>query len=44
VKQLTDGVWQLGGFPPNAIDIYVLSDILVDANGRFGTRLPRLYG
>jgi hypothetical protein len=30
VKQLADGVWQLRGFPPNAINVYVLDDVLND--------------
>jgi glyoxylase-like metal-dependent hydrolase (beta-lactamase superfamily II) len=38
VKQLADGVWQLRGFPPNAINIYVLGDVLVDAGTKFAHR------
>jgi len=38
MKQLADGVWQLGGFPPNAINIYVIEDLLVDAASRHATR------
>jgi hydroxyacylglutathione hydrolase len=37
VRQLADGVWQLSGFPPNLINVYVLGDVLVDA----GTALDR---
>jgi glyoxylase-like metal-dependent hydrolase (beta-lactamase superfamily II) len=38
VKELADGVWQLRGFPPNAINIYVLDDVLVDAGTKFAHR------
>lgn len=42
VKQLADGVWQLGGFPPNAINVYVIEDVLIDAGTRFeGRRILR---
>ena len=35
MKQLADGVWQLGGFPPNAINVYLLEDVLIDAATRY---------
>ena len=38
MKQHADGVWQLSGFPPNAINVYLLDDVLVDASARFATR------
>src|SRR5919106_1055067 len=38
MKQLAHGVWQLGGFPPNAINVYVIEDVLVDAASRHATR------
>jgi hydroxyacylglutathione hydrolase len=38
MKQLADGVWQLGGFPPNAINVYLLDDVLIDAATRYATR------
>lgn len=38
MKELADGVWQLRGFPPNAINIYVLDDVLVDAGTKFAHR------
>jgi hydroxyacylglutathione hydrolase len=38
VKQLAEGVWQLGGFPPNAINVYLLDDVLVDAATRQAER------
>lgn len=37
MKLLADGLSQLRGFPPNAINIYLMGDVLVDA----GTRLAR---
>jgi glyoxylase-like metal-dependent hydrolase (beta-lactamase superfamily II) len=38
MKQLADGVWQLRGFPPNAINVYLLEDVLLDAGTRYATR------
>jgi len=38
VKQLADGLWHLGGFPPNAINVYVLGDVLVDAGTKHAHR------
>jgi glyoxylase-like metal-dependent hydrolase (beta-lactamase superfamily II) len=38
MKQLADGVWQLSGFPPNGINVFVLEDVLVDASTRYATR------
>lgn len=38
MKQLADGVWQLSGFPPNAINVYLLEDVLIDAATRYATR------
>lgn len=37
MQQLADGVWHLSGFPANAVNVYVIGDVLVDA----GTRLDR---
>jgi hydroxyacylglutathione hydrolase len=37
VQQLADDVWQLSGFPPNAVNVYTIGDVLLDA----GTRLDR---
>jgi glyoxylase-like metal-dependent hydrolase (beta-lactamase superfamily II) len=31
VRELADGVWQLDGWPPNNINVYVLGDVLIDA-------------
>ena len=38
MRQLADGVWQLGGFPPNAINAYVIGDVLIDAATRYAKR------
>jgi hydroxyacylglutathione hydrolase len=38
VKQLADGVWQLGGFPPNAINVFLIEDVLIDAATRYDAR------
>ena len=34
MKQLADGLFQLRGFPPNAINVYLMGDVLVDAGTR----------
>jgi hydroxyacylglutathione hydrolase len=31
VQQLADDVWHLSGFPPNAVNVYVIGDVLLDA-------------
>ena len=42
VKQLAAGVWQLRGFPPNAINVYLVEDVLIDAaTRRAGKRILR---
>jgi hydroxyacylglutathione hydrolase len=38
VKEVAEGVWQLGGFPPHAINVYVVDDVLVDAGTRHAGR------
>ncbi len=38
VKQLAEGVWKLSGLPPNAINVYLVGDVLVDAATKFATR------
>jgi glyoxylase-like metal-dependent hydrolase (beta-lactamase superfamily II) len=38
MKQLAAGVWQLNGLPPNAINVYLVEDVLIDAATR---RAPR---
>ena len=37
MQQLADDVWQLSGFPPNAVNVYLVGDVLIDA----GMRLDR---
>ena len=34
MKQLAEGLWQLRGFPPDAINVYLMGDVLVDAASR----------
>ena len=31
MRELADGVWQLRGFPPNAINVYLAEDVVIDA-------------
>jgi hydroxyacylglutathione hydrolase len=38
VKQVADGVWQLRGFPPDAINCYLVEDVLIDAGTRHAAR------
>jgi glyoxylase-like metal-dependent hydrolase (beta-lactamase superfamily II) len=38
VKQLAPGVWKLSGMPPNAINVFLVDDVLVDAATRFAPR------
>jgi hydroxyacylglutathione hydrolase len=30
MRELADGVWQLSGWPPNNVNVYVLGDVLID--------------
>jgi hydroxyacylglutathione hydrolase len=41
MKQLADDVYQLRGFPPNAINIYLVGDVLIDAGTRHAYRRIR---
>ena len=42
MKEVADGVWQLRGFPPNAINVYLVGDVLIDsATRRGGKRILR---
>jgi hydroxyacylglutathione hydrolase len=34
MRQLAEGIYQLRGFPPNAINVYVAGDVLIDAATR----------
>lgn len=38
MQQLADDVWQLSGFPRNAVNVYVIGDVLVDAGLRMDRR------
>ena len=38
MKRLADGVYALRGFPPNAINVYLLGDVLIDAGTRHAER------
>jgi glyoxylase-like metal-dependent hydrolase (beta-lactamase superfamily II) len=38
VKQLANGLYQLSGFPPNGINVYLMGDVIVDAATRFASR------
>jgi hydroxyacylglutathione hydrolase len=38
VKEVAEGVWQLSGFPPHAINVYLVEDVLVDAGTRHAGR------
>lgn len=38
VLELADGVWQLSGFPANAINVYILGDVLIDSGTVFDRR------
>jgi glyoxylase-like metal-dependent hydrolase (beta-lactamase superfamily II) len=31
MRELADGVWQLSGWPPNNVNVYVVGDVLIDA-------------
>jgi hydroxyacylglutathione hydrolase len=46
VRQLADDVWHLSGFPRNAVNVYVIGDVLVDAGTRLdlGRILKQLQG
>jgi glyoxylase-like metal-dependent hydrolase (beta-lactamase superfamily II) len=46
VKQLADGVWQLRGFPPDGINVYLVEDVVIDAATRLAGRriLRQLQG
>jgi glyoxylase-like metal-dependent hydrolase (beta-lactamase superfamily II) len=38
MKKLADDLYQLSGFPPNAINVYLMRDVLVDAGSRHAAR------
>ncbi|MGB2712226.1 MAG: MBL fold metallo-hydrolase [Conexibacter sp.] len=38
MKQIAEDVWQLRGFPPDAINVYLIGDVLIDASTRWAGR------
>jgi glyoxylase-like metal-dependent hydrolase (beta-lactamase superfamily II) len=38
MRQIAEDVWQLRGFPPNAINVYLVGDVLIDASTRWAGR------
>ena len=38
MRELADGLWHLGGLPPNVFNVYVIGDVLVDSATRHGHR------
>jgi glyoxylase-like metal-dependent hydrolase (beta-lactamase superfamily II) len=38
MKELAPGLWQLSGFPPQGINVYLMGDVLVDAATRHAGR------
>jgi hydroxyacylglutathione hydrolase len=46
VRELARDVWQLRGFPPNAINVYLVEDVLIDAGTRHARKriLRQLQG
>jgi hydroxyacylglutathione hydrolase len=45
LKRLADGLYQLRGFPPDAINVYLMEDVIVDAATRHaGRRILREVG
>jgi glyoxylase-like metal-dependent hydrolase (beta-lactamase superfamily II) len=35
MRELAEGVWQLNGFPPNGINVYIIDDVLIDSGTVF---------
>jgi glyoxylase-like metal-dependent hydrolase (beta-lactamase superfamily II) len=46
MRELADGVYQLDGFPPDALNVYLVEDVLVDSGTRYdaGRILRQLKG
>ena len=45
MRELSPNLWQLGGFPPNAFNVYLIGDVLIDAATRWGSgRILRQIG
>ena len=36
MRELAPSLWQLGGFPPNSFNVYLIGDVLIDAATRWG--------
>jgi hydroxyacylglutathione hydrolase len=46
VNEIAPGIWRLRGFPPDAINVYLVGDVLIDAATRWARRriLGQLQG
>ncbi len=45
MREISPNVWQLSGFPPSAINVYLIGDVLIDAATRWaGRRILRQIG
>jgi hydroxyacylglutathione hydrolase len=46
VQLIAEGVWQLGGWPPDMFNVYLAGDVLIDAATRWARRriLRQLHG
>jgi hydroxyacylglutathione hydrolase len=46
MTEVAKGVWQLSGFPPNAFNVYLVGDVLIDTATRWARRriLRQLHG
>jgi glyoxylase-like metal-dependent hydrolase (beta-lactamase superfamily II) len=46
VKRVAEDLYLLGGFPPNAFNVYLVGDVVVDAGTRYARRrlLRQLQG
>jgi glyoxylase-like metal-dependent hydrolase (beta-lactamase superfamily II) len=38
VQEIAAGIWRLRGFPPDAINVYLVGDVLIDAGTRWARR------
>ena len=38
MREISPNVWQLSGFLPNAINVYLIGDVLIDAATRWAGR------
>jgi hydroxyacylglutathione hydrolase len=45
MREISSNVWQLSGFPPNAVNVYLIGNVLIDAATRWdGRRILRQLG